>query len=127
MLRICVSVRACSRNRWRRMEELSLNGAPAQSRRAGLRIRDFTAWQPVEGCDLQGSARSVALCWLTPHSSLFSCQGCHTQYSSGEELHDTAAYCMKKREYSNPPAHRLTVELWIFFFSFCLHHFTIFK
>lgn len=61
----------------------------AQSRRAGLRIRDFTAWQPVGGCDLQGSVRSAAL-WLSPCSSLFSCQGCHTQYSRGGELHDTA-------------------------------------
>lgn len=63
----------------------------ALSRKAGLPIRDFTAWQPVEGCDLQGSVRSVAL-WLPPHSSLFSCQGCHTQYCNGEELHNTAAY-----------------------------------
>lgn len=66
----------------------------ALSRRAGLPIRDFTAWQPVEGCDLKGSVRSVAL-WLASHSSLFSCRGCHTQYSRGEELYDTAAY---KRE-----------------------------
>lgn len=34
---------------------------------------------------------SVAL-WLTPRSSLFSCQGCHTQYSGDEEHHDTLAY-----------------------------------
>lgn len=52
----------------------------ALSRQAGLPIRDFTAWQPAEGCDLQGSVRLVAL-WLTHHSSLFSCQGCYTQYS----------------------------------------------
>lgn len=64
--------------------------SPPSRRRAGLPIRDFTAWQPVEWCDLQGSVRSAAL-RLTPHSSLFSCQGCRTHHSSGEELHDTAA------------------------------------
>lgn len=75
----------------------------ALSRGAGLPIRDFTAWQLVEACDLQGSVRSVAP-WLPPNGSLFSCQGSHTRYCSDEEHHDTKAF--------NPTAHRLTVELW---------------
>lgn len=63
----------------------------ALPRGTGLPIRDFTAWQLVEACDLQGSVRSVGL-RLPPNSSLFSCQGSHTQYCSGEEHHDTKSY-----------------------------------
>lgn len=92
---LCICVRFQSEQMVEDGEALSCWHS-ALSRKAGFPIRDFTVWQPVEGCDLQGSVRSVAL-WLPPHSSLFSCDATHSTVVVRSFTTQKSGYCYEIR------------------------------